>query len=313
MAAIGKIKTLHSDRRFGFIKPDGGGRDIFFHFSQRASRSWTPVVGEAVAFILAQGAKGPEAREVEPLADFQAREAARLEWERQHAAERSEEDARQARVAALAVAAAEAAKTPLPDFGLPEIAPETWVQLGEAAVCATSWDARSVQAWMRLDEWGIDPYETVSVNPFRRLNHAAESAFEALGISTPALEEQRAARQASIEASRAAHKAQQEAFKRERFLARAAQYEWWLDGVMLFLDNPSRTYPDQLMGSVVKPWNGPVAFTGDGREIELRPGMSAALYEVEVVGSYGGGWIFEEEPSIEYKQGRLIIDLSHLD
>ena len=30
---LGTIKTYHSDRGFGFIKPQGGGDEIFFHIT----------------------------------------------------------------------------------------------------------------------------------------------------------------------------------------------------------------------------------------------------------------------------------------
>jgi CspA family cold shock protein len=45
----GKIKMFNGDKGFGFITPDDGGNDIFFHFS--ALREGDEVtVGKAVTF-----------------------------------------------------------------------------------------------------------------------------------------------------------------------------------------------------------------------------------------------------------------------
>ena len=48
----GTIKTYHGDRAFGFIRPDSGGTDIFFHLKS-CSPGLTPEAGARVSFNLA--------------------------------------------------------------------------------------------------------------------------------------------------------------------------------------------------------------------------------------------------------------------
>ncbi|MGY8637452.1 cold shock domain-containing protein [Bradyrhizobium sp. 14AA] len=48
----GTIKTYHDDRGFGFIRPDSGGTDIFFHLKS-FSASLTPEAGARVSYNLA--------------------------------------------------------------------------------------------------------------------------------------------------------------------------------------------------------------------------------------------------------------------
>ena len=53
---IGKIKLYHADRGFGFIKPDDGTGDVFFHVT--ALRDGDEVeVGAAVKFEIGHDAK----------------------------------------------------------------------------------------------------------------------------------------------------------------------------------------------------------------------------------------------------------------
>lgn len=49
----GKIKFYNSDKGFGFIVPEQGGQDIFFHVSACRTHDFgTPVDGERVEYSL---------------------------------------------------------------------------------------------------------------------------------------------------------------------------------------------------------------------------------------------------------------------
>ena len=61
----GKIKKLVSDRRFGFITPEGESKDIFFHEQSLSGVTYDELKeGDAVTFDVAQGEKGPKAENV---------------------------------------------------------------------------------------------------------------------------------------------------------------------------------------------------------------------------------------------------------
>ena len=48
----GTIKTIRDDKGFGFIKPDGGGQDLFFHSSAVEGTTFdTLQEGQRVAFV----------------------------------------------------------------------------------------------------------------------------------------------------------------------------------------------------------------------------------------------------------------------
>jgi cold shock protein len=62
----GKVKFFTGERGFGFIRPDAGGADIFFHVSAIAEGD-DPAVGQAVTFEIGVDAKSgkPKAIDVE--------------------------------------------------------------------------------------------------------------------------------------------------------------------------------------------------------------------------------------------------------
>jgi CspA family cold shock protein len=58
--AQGTVKWFNSDKGFGFIAPDGGAEDLFFHYSEiRGGRSLED--NQRVQFEVGQGPKGPRA------------------------------------------------------------------------------------------------------------------------------------------------------------------------------------------------------------------------------------------------------------
>jgi len=58
----GSIKKIVSDRGFGFIVPEGGGEDVFFHFSALEGVNFEALgEGDQVEYEAESGDKGPKA------------------------------------------------------------------------------------------------------------------------------------------------------------------------------------------------------------------------------------------------------------
>jgi CspA family cold shock protein len=58
----GTIKRLISDKSFGFITPEGGDKDIFFHATSLQGIQFSDLkVDEAVTFEVEDSEKGPRA------------------------------------------------------------------------------------------------------------------------------------------------------------------------------------------------------------------------------------------------------------
>jgi CspA family cold shock protein len=66
--AIGTVKWFNADKGFGFITPDGGGADVFAHFSAIQSSGYRSLdENQRVEFEVTQGQKGPQAENIRPL------------------------------------------------------------------------------------------------------------------------------------------------------------------------------------------------------------------------------------------------------
>jgi CspA family cold shock protein len=65
--ASGTVKWFNADKGFGFITPDGGGADVFAHFSAIATSGYRSLnENDRVTFEITQGAKGPQAANIQP-------------------------------------------------------------------------------------------------------------------------------------------------------------------------------------------------------------------------------------------------------
>jgi CspA family cold shock protein len=66
--ATGKVKWFNAEKGFGFIAVEGGGPDVFVHYSAiQADGYRTLEEDQAVEFEITQGQKGPQADMVRPL------------------------------------------------------------------------------------------------------------------------------------------------------------------------------------------------------------------------------------------------------
>ncbi|MCJ7935542.1 MAG: cold-shock protein [Chryseobacterium sp.] len=57
----GTVKMFNSAKGFGFITPEDGGKEIFYHFSKILSSEKSLEAGQIVEFEIGEGKKGTEA------------------------------------------------------------------------------------------------------------------------------------------------------------------------------------------------------------------------------------------------------------
>jgi CspA family cold shock protein len=60
----GTVKWFDEAKNFGFITPDGGNKDIFFHRTDIETMGGAVEKGERVEYEVAPGTKGPQAKKV---------------------------------------------------------------------------------------------------------------------------------------------------------------------------------------------------------------------------------------------------------
>ena len=66
--AFGTVKWFNSEKGYGFVTPDGGGKDLFVHFSNIVGEGYRSLQdNKKVEYEQREGKKGPEACNVRPM------------------------------------------------------------------------------------------------------------------------------------------------------------------------------------------------------------------------------------------------------
>jgi CspA family cold shock protein len=66
--AVGSVKWFNSEKGYGFIEQDGGGQDVFVHYSAIQADGFRNLEeGQRVEFDITEGQKGPQASNVRVL------------------------------------------------------------------------------------------------------------------------------------------------------------------------------------------------------------------------------------------------------
>ena len=66
--AVGTVKWFNAEKGFGFITPDGGGADVFAHYSAIAAQGFRSLnENQRVEFEVTQGQRGPQAANIRAL------------------------------------------------------------------------------------------------------------------------------------------------------------------------------------------------------------------------------------------------------
>ncbi|WKX71405.1 cold-shock protein [Streptomyces sp. XD-27] len=66
--AQGTVKWFNSEKGYGFIAVDGGGPDVFVHYSAISATGYRSLdENQRVEFEVAQGERGPQADQVRSL------------------------------------------------------------------------------------------------------------------------------------------------------------------------------------------------------------------------------------------------------
>ncbi|KIF71027.1 cold-shock protein [Streptomyces sp. AcH 505] len=66
--ASGTVTWFNAAKGFGFIEQDGGGADVFAHFSNITAQGFNQLLeGQKVTFDIAPSRKGPTAENIVPV------------------------------------------------------------------------------------------------------------------------------------------------------------------------------------------------------------------------------------------------------